>query len=47
MFWFLVTLAIIVSIIALVGFTKWSEKEIKRCIDGGNNEQFCRQEANK
>ena len=38
---------VVLAIICLISLTKWTDKEIDKCIQGGNTEQFCRQALSK
>lgn len=44
--WVKVVLSIL-AIICLISLTKWTNKEIDKCVKGGNTEQFCRQALSK
>ena len=39
--WVKVTLVVIASALMIIGFTKWTNKEIDNCVKGGNTIQFC------
>lgn len=40
--WVKISLVIITAIALVILFTKWTNKEIDKCVSGGHTEQYCR-----